>query len=293
MIDDKIMEVVNKYHNGQQALIICPTNSIAISTAIILSKGNFKKFSRDKEEMVKIANELRCEELKTCLLKGVGFIDATCKTKLRVNKIVDQSFKENLIFILTCTLSSAVEMNLRSNVIIFKGTFKYVNANIVQYNESEISKISSIGLNIESTKMIIITRNDMKNKYEKILNNIQLKTKIGKPLESKLLKNLCEFINSEIVLNHLKSYADVLDYIKSTYLYQCLLVNPDKYVSKGYNVDESLEKWITTILKHLNLFNDFVVDVDQKIDFEPNNNLNDFSLNHVFSEEPLFDDSDE
>lgn len=264
IINSNLKKILDKYQNGQQVLIFCPTRKIAEESAQILKIGNYKRFISNVNELIKVSNKISAENLKDCFLTGVSYHHSGLSAKDK--QIVEESFKKNLTSILACTTSFAVGINLPTNIVIIKGTFRYMNTQFIQYDEAEISKLielagrhhkidnltnssNLIGLNTQSAKAtaIIITKNCYKSRYEKMLND--------KSLESKLLESLCEFLNAEVILGHLTSYEDVLNYIKSTFLYQRLLVNPLYYnIPKESTIDEPLKNLIKSMLENLNVY---------------------------------------
>lgn len=162
-------------------------------------------------------------------------------------------------------------VNLPSNLVIIKGTFRYIQSNFVQFSETEINQMigragrqmsnlngNSVDQQHQKATAIIMTKNCHKHLYDKILSD--------KPLESRLLENLCEFINSEIILEHLKSFDDAVEYIKSTYMYLRLHSNPEFYnLSKNANIEQAIKNWANRILKNLSTFKVIKFNEDQSV----------------------------
>lgn len=254
ILGDHLLPIIEKYQKGQQVLVFCPVRKIAEKTADYLRRGNFKRYVSNQNEMLETARKVDVEQLKHCMLSGVAYYHGGLTMKDKA--MVEQAYKRNLISVLCCTPSLTIGINFPSNVVIVKGTFRYNNSTIIQINEADINQMigrtgtqqlaNSAASSTNRATAIIMTKNCHKHLYEQVLSE--------KSVESQLRDNLCEVINTEIILNHLKSFDDILNYTKRTYLYIRLQINPELYgISKQSNIDDSIKRWITRILSDLNL----------------------------------------
>lgn len=263
ILNDNLINVLNIYQKGQQAQIFCPTRKLAEQTAEHLKRGNFRRFIGNTKELAEMANKINVSDLKECFLTGVSYHHGGLSNKDKT--IVEQAFKKNLTNILVCTTSLAVGINLPANLIIIKGTFRYINSKFIQYSENEIGQmiaragrqqrvadpnhaVNLVGLSNRTpgkATVVIMTKNCYKPMYERILND--------KAMESKLRNHLCEYVNAEVILEHLVSFDDVLNYVRQSYLYLRLRANPELYnISKNADADGAVTKWVENILKDLN-----------------------------------------
>lgn len=122
ILSDNLIGVLNSYQKGQQVQIFCPTRKLAEQTAEHLRRGNFRRFVSNTKEMLETANKIGLQDLKECFLTGVSYHHSGLPSKDKAT--VEQAFKKNLTNILVCTTSLAVGINLPSNVVIIKGTFR-------------------------------------------------------------------------------------------------------------------------------------------------------------------------
>lgn len=165
--------------------------------------------------------------------------------------IVEEAYNNNLISILCRTTSQYNGQKLASNVVIIKNTFRFINSKSVQYSETDINQmIGRVGIGKSSSNpntkavAIILTKSCHKKRYEEFPDK--------NPLKSCLKNSLCEFINTEIILGHLKSFNDVVDYLKLTYFYIYLQIAPESYnLPKNANFNEEIKKLANEILTHL------------------------------------------
>ena len=106
--------------------------------------------------------------------------------------------------------------------------------------------------------VVIMTKNCYKAVYERMLNE---------SLESRLRNHLCEYINAEVILGHLGSFDDVLDYIRRSYLYLRLKANPELYsIPKNADADVTVRRWVENILKELQTHQVIKLAADQSIE---------------------------
>lgn len=120
---------------------------------------------------------------------------------------------------------------------------------------------SLVGVSDRTSKatVIIMTKNCYKTMYERMLND--------EVLESKLRGHLCEYINAEVILEHLRSFNDVLDYIRRSYLYLRLKANPELYnISRNADADAAVRRWVENILKELHTHRVIKQAADQSIE---------------------------
>lgn len=256
ILTNNLLNVVSKYRNGRQALIYCPTRKICEQTAIFLRRNEFKQSINDIKKMNDLVSKITTESLKDCMSFGVAYHHSGLGQQDK--RIIEQAYNCKLISVLCCTTSLANAKNFPSNFVIVKGTIKFVDGSkAVPLDEIDIEKMigpSSNKLNNLSADQpknqataIIMTKKCFEKTYNQIISN--------KSLESRLHDHLCELINTEIIIGHLKSFDDVMNYIQTTYLHIRLQTNPEHYgISKKTNIDDSIRKWIKKVLDDLKLF---------------------------------------
>ena len=289
ILNANLISVISKFNNpaGGQVLIFCPTRKIAKETAEFLRGfGNFKRFIEDQQqfEMARVATKISDKDLQSCFLTGVAFYHNGLGVEDK--RIIQESFEKKLTNVLALTTPFTVNLKLSTDFVIIKGAFRYVNSKFFEYNESDLNQmIAYCGRNSKQQQTfatdsnnnllsflsqkkataILMVKDHVKNHYENILNG-------NVSLESRFRDKLCEFINVEIVLGHLKCFDDVLNYVKSTYLYQRILVKPSAYqmVIKDSNFDEHISRLVVICLNLICLIFICLFFSKNKLDFKNN-----------------------
>ncbi|GAW79840.1 pre-mRNA-splicing helicase BRR2 [Plasmodium gonderi] len=227
---EKVLEEAGK----NQILIFVHSRKETYRTAKILidkfmKSDNLSRFLMGK----KISSEILLsekeaivnDELKEILSFGFGIHHAGMKRTDR--KLVEDLFSDRHLQVLVSTSTLAWGINLPAHTVIIKGTSVY-NINIGDFDElSPMDILQMVGRSgrpqyDKSGKAIIITDHRNLQLYLS-LNNEQLF------IESTLLSNIVNVINSEIVLKNIQNFKEAVDWFRYTYLYIRMMKNPCLY----------------------------------------------------------------
>ncbi|MHA1852769.1 MAG: helicase-related protein, partial [Candidatus Heimdallarchaeaceae archaeon] len=127
--DNLVTYILN---NKQQALVFCTTRNMAESTAKKLSRTVAKKITpEDVKALQKAAENIlrsgevtkQAKELAELVRKGISFHHAGLNTQQR--RIIEETFKEGSIKILTATPTLAAGVNLPARYVIIKSIYRY------------------------------------------------------------------------------------------------------------------------------------------------------------------------
>ncbi|KJP85559.1 hypothetical protein AK88_04825 [Plasmodium fragile] len=233
---EKVLEEAGK----NQILIFVHSRKETYRTAKMLidkflKSDNLNKFLMGK----KISSEILLsekeaivnEELKEILSFGFGIHHAGMKRTDR--KLVEDLFSDRHLQVLVSTSTLAWGINLPAHTVIIKGTSVY-NISVGDFDElSSMDVLQMVGRSgrpqyDKSGKAIIIT--DHKNLQLYLsLNNEQLS------IESTLMRNIVNVINSEIVLRNIQNFNEAVNWFRYTYLYIRMMKNPKLYGVFGKN----------------------------------------------------------
>ncbi|GAB65341.1 u5 small nuclear ribonucleoprotein-specific protein [Plasmodium cynomolgi strain B] len=241
---EKVLEEAGK----NQILIFVHSRKETYRTAKMLidkflKSDNLNKFLMGK----KISSEILLsekeaivnEELKEILPFGFGIHHAGMKRTDR--KLVEDLFSDRHLQVLVSTSTLAWGINLPAHTVIIKGTSVY-NISVGDFDElSPMDVLQMVGRSgrpqyDKSGKAIIITEHKNLQLYLS-LNNEQLS------IESTLMRNIINVINSEIVLRNIQNFKEAVNWFRYTYLYIRMMKNPKLYGVLGRN-----EKMMTNSL---------------------------------------------
>ncbi|EAA15876.1 Drosophila melanogaster CG5931 gene product-related, partial [Plasmodium yoelii yoelii] len=245
---EKVLEEAGK----NQILIFVHSRKETYRTAKILidkfvKNDNINLFLMDKKISVEILlsekEAIVNEELKELLPLGFGIHHAGLKRTDR--KLVEDLFADKHLQVLVCTSTLAWGVNLPAHTVIIKGTSIY-NMNIGDFDElSFMDVLQMIGRAgrpqfDKSGKAIIITEHKNLQLYLS-LNNEQMY------IESKLMENIINIINAEIVLKNIQDFRDAINWFKETYMYIRMLKN-----TNYYGIENSKNRIIKNVQNRIN-----------------------------------------
>ena len=241
-LTSRISTIIKQYMKEGPILIFCCTRKSCEKTA---TKIIFD-FPELKDITINFEN-IKDKSLLLCLKGGVGFHSAGLSPNDR--EIVENLFKKNIIKILCTTSTLALGVNLPASVVIIKGTKFYSDSGLQDYDSTQIFQMMGRAGRPpyqNSGICIIMTEKSNVSKYEGIANN-------SNPIESTLLVNITDHINSECSLSTIHNLNNAIQWIKSTFLYIRLLQNPIYYNIKNITKkEEYLEEICLKSLKKLN-----------------------------------------
>ncbi|CAA9987030.1 pre-mRNA-splicing helicase BRR2, putative [Plasmodium knowlesi strain H] len=261
---EKVLEEAGK----NQILIFVHSRKETYRTAKMLiekflKSDNLNKFLMGKkvssEILLSEKEAIVNEELKEILPFGFGIHHAGMKRTDR--KLVEDLFSDRHLQVLVSTSTLAWGVNLPAHTVIIKGTSVY-NISVGDFDElSPMDILQMVGRSgrpqyDKSGKAIIITEHKNLQLYLS-LNNEQLS------IESTLMKNIVNVINSEIVLKNIQNIKEGVNWFRYTYLYIRMMKNPELYGIFGKN--EKMESIYFEQGKENNISDLFMEKLNKKI----------------------------
>ncbi|RKP18239.1 P-loop containing nucleoside triphosphate hydrolase protein [Rozella allomycis CSF55] len=237
-LDYQIPKIIEKYSNGLSSLVFCSTRKSCIHLAEYLS-GNVKGV-KDKKGVA-----LSDKKLGLMVSRGIGYHHAGLNQKDR--EIIEEKFRKGEIKVLCSTSTLAVGVNLPAHLVVIKSTQQYSSIGYEEYSELDILQmIGRAGRPQFDSKgiAIIMTMEDKVSKYENICSGNQI-------IESCLHENLIEHLNAEIMLGTIKNESESFEWIKKSFLYQRIKLNPNHYKLNGNEIDKQLNELIKQDLNNL------------------------------------------
>ena len=229
--------LITEFSSGKPTIIFCSTRRSALLTAEhLLKDGRFPRKSSAK------CNDAKLGEL---MEHGIAIHHAGLSSHDR--GICEQAFLRNEIKVLCSTSTLAVGVNLPAHLVIIKSTKMYNGRTYCEYSELDILQmIGRAGRPQFDTKGVAVIMTDPANKekYENLCGGMR-------PIESCLYENLTEHLNAEIAIGSIRSIEEAVAWLKSTYLYVRMQVNPGKYIPENENPEESFRRKLADIIVSL------------------------------------------
>ncbi|KII72332.1 Activating signal cointegrator 1 complex subunit 3 [Thelohanellus kitauei] len=205
----------------------------------------------DSSELCQITSRCVDSSLKSFIEFGVGIHHAGLVESDR--RITEELFLNNKIRILVATSTLAWGVNFPAHLVIIKGT-EYYDCKTHTYIDFPITEILQMMGRAgrpqfdDSGIAVILVQKKKKNFYKRFLYN-------PFPVESFLIPFIPDHLNAEIASGTIISIADVLNYLKLSYLNLRLANNPSYYnlrSSEPTCIDDFLADIATTSLHTLN-----------------------------------------
>ncbi|KAK9478748.1 P-loop containing nucleoside triphosphate hydrolase protein, partial [Lipomyces japonicus] len=242
--DTKIIDVLKEYFQQKQVIIFCQTRKMTESSAKIISSHWIQSYWQ--KSCLYRHESFDDNSLAGLCSVGVAFHHAGLTLNDRL--LIEKLFLERRILIICCT--STLSINLPAHLVIIKGTSAWQDNRSRDYNEFEIQQMVGRAGRPQfdsSGVAVIMTTKDRQEKYEQILCGSQ-------QVESCLHLNLVEHMNAEICLRTIKSIADAMLWLRSTYLYVRIKKNPMHYnvrINNTHDIEIYLDKLCTESISKL------------------------------------------
>ncbi|KAF4527806.1 hypothetical protein B566_EDAN016218, partial [Ephemera danica] len=220
----KLKQVLFTYSDNKPALVFCSTRKAVQQTTSVLIKDITFRLSAEQSENVRLhAPRLRDTKLRECVLRGVGCHHAGMDAGDR--HVIEELFRTSSLPVLVATSTLAMGVNLPAHLVVVKSTEQYVGGMYREYAESSLLQMMGRAGRPQfdtSATAVIMTRSNMKVKYERLLNGRQL-------VESSLHRHLPEHLNAEVVLHTISDLEVALAWVRSTFLYVRAVRSPRDY----------------------------------------------------------------
>ncbi|MCJ1469660.1 Sec63 [Pseudocyphellaria aurata] len=239
-------EIVSKYSQRKPMMIFCITRKSTIETAKLLATlwttGNPRsRYWPGPGPGHRIA--VKDLELKNTLSSGVAFHHAGLDGSDR--HAIEKGYLEGKIYVICCTSTLAVGVNLPCHLVIIKNTVCYQDSGLKEYADLEIMQMLGRAGRPQfddSAIAVIITKQEKVQKYEKLVSGEEL-------LESCLHLNLIDHLMAEIGLGTIFDIPSAKRWLGGTYLFIRLGQNPNHYKIDGDALDQSIDDRIERICR--------------------------------------------
>ena len=222
--DQKLPELVAKYSRKKPIMIFCFTRKSCLLTAKLLANIWASKGLRDRPWPSPTRRvEVQEPELKELVASGVAFHHAGVDVVDR--HAIEKGYLEGQIYVICCTSTLAVGVNLPCHMVIIKNTVCYQEDGLKEYSDLEMMQMLGRAGRPQfddSAVAVIITREEKKGRYERLVTGEEV-------LESRLHLNLIEHLNAEIGLGTVFDVESAQRWLAGTFLAVRLQRNPSHY----------------------------------------------------------------
>ncbi|KAI1763874.1 P-loop containing nucleoside triphosphate hydrolase protein [Hypoxylon sp. FL1150] len=231
-LDGKLTMLLAKHTQKKPIMVFCFTRKSCEQTAQKLAEWWSSSRTEDRvwpapTKRVPVINR----ELQEIVRYGVAFHHAGLDTQDRT--AVAQNFLDGQIYVICCTSTLAVGVNLPCHTVVLKGTTGHANAGRPQFDDSAVA--------------IIMTKAGNVDRYKKMMSG-------NETLESTLHRNLVEHLNSEISLGTIQDVETAKKWIGGTFLSVRVRQSPLLYLEGARNAedaDKTMEDWCEKDIKLL------------------------------------------
>ncbi|KAI0168854.1 P-loop containing nucleoside triphosphate hydrolase protein [Hypoxylon sp. FL1284] len=233
-LDGKLTTLLAKHSQRKPIMVFCFTRKSCERTAKKLAEWWSSSRGEDKAwpaptRKVAVANG----ELQETVQCGVAFHHAGMDARDR--SAVAQNFLDGQIYVICCTTTLAVGVNLPCHTVVLKGTAGYSDDGLQEYSDLEIMQMLGRAGRPQfddSAVAIIMTRAANVNRYKKMISG-------DETLESTLHRNLAEHLNSEISLGTIQDVPTAKKWIGGTFLSVRVRQSPSLYLEGARNADDA------------------------------------------------------
>ncbi|KAF8467614.1 Sec63 Brl domain-containing protein [Kalaharituber pfeilii] len=237
---DKMLPDLIKRHSSRKPIIIfCMTRQICQATAKSLAEHWLKR--EHLWPATTTGFSFRDKDLQSTALCGVAFHHAGLDQNDRL--LVEKLFLEGILFVICSTSTLAVGINLPAYMVILKNTLTFSESRLREYDDLEVMQmLGRAGRPQFDTSgiAVIMTKNEMKNKYERLISGSEI-------VESCLHENLVEHLNAEIWMGTISEVSAAKLWLKSTFLWVRMKRNPTHYKIEGQTIVLDIEQKLDEI----------------------------------------------
>jgi ATP-dependent DNA helicase HFM1/MER3 len=154
---------------------------------------------------------------------GVAFHHAGLNASDR--RKIETGFINGQIFVICCTSTLAVGINLPTHMVVIKSTVAYINKRLQEYSDLDIMQMIGRAGRPQfgnTAVSVIMTRPETMIRYQKLVTGNEI-------LESSLHLNLIEHINAEISLGSIRDIKSAQNWLSSSFLSIRMMKNPAHY----------------------------------------------------------------
>ncbi|KAH6648098.1 P-loop containing nucleoside triphosphate hydrolase protein, partial [Truncatella angustata] len=242
-LDGKLNMLLSQHSEGKPIMIFCFTRKSCEKTAQNLAewwttiRAGEKPWPAPKERVQVVS-----KELQEMVRYGVAFHHAGLDVQDRAS--IERNYLNGELFVICCTSTLAVGVNLPCHTVVLKGTSAYTDEGLKEYSDLEVMQMLGRAGRPQfdrSATAIIMTKLTNVQRYERMISGQEV-------LESKLHLNLIEHLNSEIGLGTIRSLETAKQWVTGTFLYVRMRQAPKHYRSEisqtDVNSQTNLDDWI-------------------------------------------------
>ena len=236
-LDRHIPDLLKRFSRGKPSIIFCHTKKQTENLANELLSSKLKVCNN--RELLDIAKTTRYLLLQKCLQGGMAFHHAGMEAEDR--KLVENAFSRGSIKCLCATSTLAMGVNLPAHLVIIKGTSLWRGTG-QGYQDIDrgtlfqmIGRAGRPGFDNNGTA-VIMTDSKSKRKYEEMSSGVEV-------VESMLVKQLVETLNSEICQNVISNVGQSIDWLKGTFFFRRVRKNTKLYGMQGKS-EEEIESYL-------------------------------------------------
>ena len=227
-----VPDLLKRFSKGKPSIIFCHTKKQTESLAKELLSSQFKV--SNNSELLGAAKKTRLLLLQRCLQGGIAFHHAGMEAEDR--KLVEYTFLKGIIKCLCATSTLAMGVNLPAHLVVIKGTSMWRGTS-QGYQEIDkgtllqmIGRAGRPGFDTSGTA-VIMTDSKSKRRYEEMSSGLEV-------VESMLMTQLVETLNSEISQHVIVNVRQSIDWLKGTYFFQRVCKNTKYYGMQGKSENE-------------------------------------------------------
>eukprot|EP00554_Chaetoceros_debilis_P010508 CAMPEP_0194110528 /NCGR_PEP_ID=MMETSP0150-20130528/9767_1 /TAXON_ID=122233 /ORGANISM="Chaetoceros debilis, Strain MM31A-1" /LENGTH=1867 /DNA_ID=CAMNT_0038799741 /DNA_START=175 /DNA_END=5775 /DNA_ORIENTATION=- len=236
-LDKHVLDLLRRFSNNKPSIIFCHTKKQTETLASHLCSAYGD--SSNNSTRLNMSKRTNLSSLQQCLKKGIAFHHAGMESDNR--HLVEEMFTMGLIRCLCATSTLAMGVNLPAHLVMIKGTTVWRGAG-QGYKDIDSGTLLQMmgragrpGFDTSGTAVIMTDRKSKRN-YERMSDGLDI-------VESQLLKNLIETLNTEISQCVIKNVQEAIDWLKGTFFFLRVRKNPRHYGLFGKS-EQELETYL-------------------------------------------------
>jgi ATP-dependent DNA helicase HFM1/MER3 len=227
--------LLHRFSSGKPSIVFCHTKKQTETLALEL----VSVYGSQNAETIQVSKQTNLNSLRKCLENGIAYHHAGLESDNR--HLIENAFSRGIIKCLCATSTLAMGVNLPAHLVIIKGTqvwrgsgqgYKDIDSGTLLQMTGRAGRP---GFDTSGTAVIMT---DIKSKptYERMSTGVQI-------VESQLLKNLVETLNTEVSQNVINTAEEAIDWLKSTFFFSRIRKNSSHYglIKKS---EEECEKYL-------------------------------------------------
>mmetsp|Transcript_6237 Transcript_6237/g.11780 ORF Transcript_6237/g.11780 Transcript_6237/m.11780 type:complete len:1084 (-) Transcript_6237:17-3268(-) len=233
----EIPGLLRRFSNGKPAIVFCHTKK----QTEILAHELTSTYGSSNPGAIKLSRQTNLSPLRKCMEHGIAYHHSAMDSECR--QLVEKAFLSGMVKCLCATSTLAMGVNLPAHLVIVKGT-KVWRGSSDGYQDIDsgtllqmIGRAGRAGFDKNGTA-IILTDKKSKASVERFTSGIDI-------VESKLLKNLTETLNTEIYQSVISDIETATRWLMDSYLCVRVHKNPQRYGVARHSTDVEIKEYLT------------------------------------------------